>query len=130
VNATFISLFNMTPILFQTNTERTPRYLPFGKIAFSINNSPDTLIAYKSLDTKEEGLFIPFTDASNGKDTYETGRYLDIDIPKQEQFILDFNTCYNPYCAYSNKYSCPIPPKENSLNVSIDAGERVYQFHE
>ena len=70
----------------------------------------------------------PFGDQTNGSDTYEGGRYLD--IPEElinEQGILDFNEAYNPYCAYNSSWSCPIVPHENILKVSIRAGERNYE---
>ncbi|MBI5372361.1 MAG: DUF1684 domain-containing protein [Sphingobacteriales bacterium] len=74
-------------------------------------------------------LFIPFTDQTNGEETYENGRYIDITTAnlQQETFYIDFNKSYNPYCAYiSNVYNCPIPPKENNLAVAIGAGEKKY----
>ncbi|WP_038028658.1 DUF1684 domain-containing protein [Thermonema rossianum] len=70
--------------------------------------------------------FLPFKDASNGKETYEGGRYLDVEKPKGNTLILDFNFAYNPYCAYSPDYSCPIPPKQNHLDFAILAGEKKF----
>jgi uncharacterized protein (DUF1684 family) len=74
-------------------------------------------------------LFIPFTDLTSGNESYVSGRYFDFkksDI-LNKNFELDFNKVYNPYCAYiSNRYSCPIPPKENNLPVAIRAGEKVF----
>jgi uncharacterized protein (DUF1684 family) len=74
-------------------------------------------------------LFIPFTDATNGTDTYEGGRYIDLSIPdiKDTNVIVDFNKAYNPYCCYTGGYDCPIPPKENALTVAINAGEMKYK---
>jgi uncharacterized protein (DUF1684 family) len=73
-------------------------------------------------------LFVPFKDMTNGKETYGGGRYLDLETTdiQNDSVILDFNKAYNPYCAYSNGYSCPIPPKENHLAVSIEAGEKTF----
>jgi uncharacterized protein (DUF1684 family) len=70
-------------------------------------------------------LFIPFRDASSNHETYGGGRYLDLQIPDGNKTILDLNTVYNPYCVYSHRYSCPIPPAENTLKLSILAGEKV-----
>ena len=71
-------------------------------------------------------IFLPFTDDSNGFETYGGGRYLDIDKPEDgvRKIVLDFNIAYNPYCAYSDAYSCPIPPRENNLSVKILAGAK------
>ncbi len=77
-------------------------------------------------------LFIPFLDATNGESTYEGGRYIDITLQdiKFEKTTIDFNLCYNPYCAYSSGYNCPIPPTENRLNISINAGEKKWSKSE
>jgi uncharacterized protein (DUF1684 family) len=73
-------------------------------------------------------LFVPFKDATNGKETYGGGRYIDIKMLSSKKVILDFNLAYNPSCAYgSDRYSCPIPPKENFLQVEINAGEKSYR---
>jgi len=72
-------------------------------------------------------LFLRFIDKTNDETTYSGGRYLDIRIPEGDSIILDFNKAYNPYCAYNNAFSCPIPPSENNLPVSILAGVKVYK---
>ena len=74
-------------------------------------------------------LFLPFTDATTGNETYDAGRYIDLKIEdtRTPEVILDFNKAYNPYCAYvSDIYNCPIPPKENRLPVAIRAGEMKF----
>ena len=74
-------------------------------------------------------LFIPFTDLTSGNESYAGGRYFDFKSSDilDNKFELDFNKAYNPYCAYiSNRYSCPIPPKENNLSVAIRAGEKEF----
>jgi hypothetical protein len=74
-------------------------------------------------------LFIPFKDLTNGRESYGGGRYIDIKNPAGKSAIIDFNLAYNPSCAYgSDKYSCPIPPKENFLQVKIKAGEKTYLY--
>lgn len=74
-------------------------------------------------------LFIPFLDATNGETTYEGGRYIDLRIHelKNELVEIDFNKCYNPYCAYSSGYNCPVPPVENRLKIPIEAGEKKFR---
>ena len=74
-------------------------------------------------------LFIPFTDATSGEETYESGRYIDLEIKdiKGDRVLLDFNRAYNPYCAYvTGKFNCPIPPIENRLKIAIPAGEKSF----
>jgi len=77
------------------------------------------------LEEYKNYLFIPFKDLTSGTETYGGGRYMDIMIPEGDEIILNFNTAYNPYCAYANGYFCPIPPAENTLNVEIRAGAMI-----
>lgn len=112
-------------------------YRTYGIIHFKINDATVTLNIYQSQDLMtttqyRDHLFIPFTDATSGEETYESGRYIDLDISdiKNNKLIVDFNKAYNPYCAYvSGKYNCPIPPAENRLNVAIRAGEKAFGEH-
>lgn len=76
--------------------------------------------------TGHPGFFIPFRDSTSGKETYGAGRYLDIEPNEDGTLTVDFNLAYNPYCAYSDGYSCPLPPVENWLSVPIEAGELDY----
>jgi len=71
-------------------------------------------------------LFLPFGDLTNGNSTYGGGRYLDIDKTTGNKITIDFNLAYNPYCAYGAEYSCPLPPTENKLSASINAGEMTF----
>ena len=113
-----------------TSTDRLPVYRRYGLIQFTINDSLYELEVYQNMAIrKEKGfkdyLFIPFRDNTSRNETYGGGRYLDVRIPEGKTLLLDFNLAYNPYCAYSYRYSCPIPPKVNTLNVSIQAGEKI-----
>src|SRR5215203_1780598 len=100
-------------------------YKIYGILKFKINDSLVQLNAYQSQDLLQSDeyknyLFLPFTDATTGRETYEGGRYIDFEIKdiKNNQVVIDFNKAYNPYCAYvSGKYNCPIPPRENHLVV-------------
>ena len=67
---------------------------------------------------------------TNGEKTYQGGRFIDIRIPDGDSVFIDFNKAYNPYCAYNTDYSCPIPPKENDLNVRIMAGVKYERINE
>lgn len=73
------------------------------------------------------GFFVPFRDATSGKESYGAGRYLDLEYAVDGMVKIDFNLAYNPYCAYNDAYSCPLPPYENWLTVPIPAGERDYK---
>jgi uncharacterized protein len=100
----------------------------YGRVHFQLAGKEQELTALKSsLEGPDSDLlFIPFKDMSNGKETYEVGRFLDVSEPKQGDFILDFNRCYNPLCNYSPAYNCPLPPLENFLDIAIPAGEKAY----
>lgn len=118
----------------QTSTERLPIYRTFAKLYFEVDGKEYVLNAYQNVDlVKEEGyekmLFIPFTDQTSGEECYGGGRFLDIDQPEEGKntVVLDFNMCYNPYCAYNYNYSCPIPPEENFVAVRIEAGEKKFK---
>ncbi len=101
-------------------------YLKYGKANFSIDSIPLQLTLFSAQDTNRNNqLFIPFTDKTSGEETYNSGRYLDLPRPPGADIEIDFNKAYHPYCVYSYRYSCPIPPLENFLNISITAGERL-----
>jgi uncharacterized protein (DUF1684 family) len=132
INAQFVRTPFETPFPMKTTTSRAPMYVKYGEAVFTLSNIKCKLNIYQNLDlVKKEGyqdyLFLPFTDATNGDESYGGGRYIDLRIPEKDTIIIDFNKSYNPYCAYNHKYSCPIPPVENSLQVAIKAG--VKKFH-
>ncbi len=121
------SIFKM-----KTTTSRLPDYIKYGDVYFTLFGQECKLEVYQSPGVSgkpgyEDYLFIPFTDDTNGKETYDVGRYLEFRIPKTEVIILDFNKCYNPYCSYSPVYSCPIPPEVNYLPMEIKAGEKKFR---
>ncbi len=109
-------------------------YRVYGILHFNINDTTVRLNVYQSqrlmeMEGYKDHLLLPFTDLTSGQDTYETGRYLDIQLYdiQGETLVIDFNKAYNPYCAYvEGVYNCPIPPKENSLSVAIHAGEKKF----
>src|SRR5258706_15364479 len=104
------------PVIFKMKMTASPKmeYTTVGYVTFEYQGIGYKLTAYKKPETGD-AYFIPFSDATNGKETYESGRYVDFPIPTGDQVILDFNGAYNPYCAYSRRFSCPIPPPENHL---------------
>lgn len=107
-------------------------YRKYALLKFKIDGKKYQLTAYRFGDTSpgEEYanyLFIPFSDYTNGEETYGGGRYIELTMEElKEMKILDFNTAYNPYCAYNHGYSCPIPPQENALNFKVEAGVKAY----
>jgi uncharacterized protein (DUF1684 family) len=118
----------------KTTTKRVTKERVFGVLSFTINNESYTLNVYQSApdpDSKTESdyLFLPFLDATNGVETYGGGRYIDLTIPEGNQLIIDFNKSYNPYCAYNEKYSCPIVPRENYLSLKVNAGVKRFKDH-
>jgi uncharacterized protein (DUF1684 family) len=111
----------------QTSTSRQPMYRKYGKVHFVLAGQALTLTLYQAVNPAQEGdspnyLFLPFTDRTNGHGSYGGGRYIDVPIPTGTAMWVDFNLSYNPYCAYSPQYSCPVPPAENRLPVAIKAG--------
>ena len=97
-----------------------------GYFEFEIEGRTVKLQAYKSAERESNELFIPFKDGTSGKESYAAARYLDIEEKPGNNYMIDFNYAYNPYCAYSEDYVCPLPPKENWLEVRILAGEMNY----
>ncbi len=117
-------------VLIQMSDNQAEKYLKWGQAKFTIANKSQQLGIYLKATGTDSTLFIPFTDLTNGHETYGGGRYLDAPLPEPEatEIKLDFNQAYNPYCAYNNEYSCPVPPAENRLQVAIPAGEK--SFHD
>lgn len=111
-----------------TTTDRTPLYYTLGTAEFSIKDTLCRLVIYQEVEDSTE-LFIPFNDYTNGAESYGGGRYLDLELKdiNEGTILLDFNKTYNPYCAYNYKFSCPIPPDTNMLNIAIRAGEKSYK---
>lgn len=110
---------------FLTNKGTTKRYLRYGKFHFKLDNQEQAIEIYKSI--LSDNLFIPFKDKTNGKETYEGGRYIDAEILVGYKMILDFNMAYSPACVYNERFICVLPPKENTLEVQIEAGEKSFQ---
>jgi len=110
---------------FLTNKGTNKRYIRYGKLQFRLNGKDYTIEAYKSI--LSDMLFIPFKDMTNGKETYEGGRYIDAEILPGYRMMLDFNMAYHPSCAYNEKFICALPPKENMLEIEIKAGEKTFK---
>jgi uncharacterized protein (DUF1684 family) len=133
VEAKFVRLPNEKIFKMKTSTSRAPEYVKYGELIFTIDGKDFKLYVYQNIELIkkagfEDYLFLPFSDLTCGKDSYIGGRYIDMRIPKGNTTTIDFNKAYNPYCAYNHKYSCPIVPLENDLEIAILAG--VKKFHD
>ncbi len=133
VEARFEKSKNEKAFKMKTSTTRLPEYIKYGELHFVLDGKELKLNVYQNVDLIkkagfEDYLFLPFSDLTSGKESYIGGRYIDLRIPKSSTMILDFNTAYNPYCAYNHAYSCPLVPLENDLDVAIEAG--VKKFHD
>jgi uncharacterized protein len=112
----------------KTTTSRMATERVCGHIEFTLNGKQFRLPVYQSKDLMQtaeyaDHLFFPFSDETNGKQTYGGGRYIDLRIPKEgDDIVVDFNKAYNPYCAYSSRYSCPIVPAENQMDIEVPVG--------
>ena len=113
-------------ITLGTNTGEIRHGLRYGYFDFQVGTQACRLQVYRIEDASgsEASLFMPFRDATTGQETYAAGRYIDLKENTSGIYDLDFNRAYNPYCAYSSEFSCPVPPAENTLNIPIRAGEK------
>lgn len=134
VTATITLTPDAEPFKMATSTARKPVYVKYGIARFMIDQQPFELSIYRNeenhyLEGYEDYLFLPFKDQTNGTSSYGGGRYIDLRIEEGATIEIDFNKAYNPYCAYNDRYSCPIPPRENYLAVEIKAGVKAYKKH-
>jgi uncharacterized protein (DUF1684 family) len=117
-----------------TTTGRISQHYRYGEVRFTLGGQECRLTVYKSVEAHGHGgeedreLFLPFRDATSGQESYGAGRYLEVeeDSAGSGRVVLDFNLAYSPWCAYSEMYSCVLPPAENRLSVPVRAGERSY----
>jgi len=126
---------NLTPVndktvrVLTTNDGKEQRYITYAYVEFDLENSHNKLLVLEGIDIGpvRGQLFLAFGDNTSARETYGGGRYLDVaKVPGSKTMLLDFNKAYNPYCAYSPEYSCPLPPPENLLETTINAGEKKY----
>ena len=132
VTARFIRTVEEKPFKMKTTTDRLPEYVKYGELTFELKGKEFKLNVYQNQDLmKKEGyedyLFLPFLDDTNGEESYGGGRYIDMRIPEGDTLTIDFNSAYNPYCAYNEKYSCPIVPLENYLETEVRAGVKAFK---
>lgn len=134
VLASFERVRNGKWFTMETSANSRQTFRVYGTIRFTLHDTTVQLNIYQSqklmlVPEYKDNLFLPFTDLTSGEETYASGRYIDLifDDIVDNKVVIDFNKAYNPYCAYvSGRYNCPIPPRENNMNVAILAGEKNF----
>ena len=122
---------NSDTLEFPTSAGTIKSFIRYAQLIVTVDGITDTLEAFRSIQNIDHPvysklLFVPFTDLNTGVTCYGGGRYLDPPLSEESTLILDFNEAYNPYCAYSDGWFCPIPPRQNDLRFAVNAGEKQY----
>jgi uncharacterized protein len=129
VNANLVPIKDKKVVVLPTSDGTEEKYLEFVYAEFKLEGKENKLLILEVMDAGpyRGKLFLAFADATSASETYGAGRYIDLKkVPGATTIILDFNKAYNPYCAYSDNFSCPFPPKENVLAIAVKAGEKKY----
>lgn len=121
-------------VIMPTYSGKEKEFIRIGRVVFTLQDQADTLTLFKNVKLMKKKeyqnlLFLPFKDVTNGESTYGGGRYIDLEYTDivDGKVVIDFNQCYNPWCAYSDGFNCPIPPIENHLSMPVFAGEKVFK---
>ncbi|BAO55713.1 hypothetical protein NMS_1704 [Nonlabens marinus S1-08] len=133
IEARFEALDNTQEMQLNTSKPLIQTYTKYGYLHFQYEGKQHKLLVLQAENLKNDPeyynyLSVYFTDETNGKGSYKMGRYMELRAPLEETLVLNFNNTYNPYCAYSDRYACPVPPKENKLPFAIEAGVKT-GFH-
>lgn len=125
-------LSNEIPFTMPTSSQKEKVFVRYAIAHFTIDGKQYKFPLYQSLQIQQteeyaDYLFAPFTDLTSAITTYGGGRYLDLKIPEGDSIVIDFNKAYNPSCAYSPNYNCPIPPRENDLALEVKAGVMAWE---
>ena len=127
VTAELDRIENASPLRLGTSDGTVKDYIRYAYANFQLQGQNLRLLVLRSTETNEQDyFFIPFSDITSGQQTYGGGRYLDLEFTKKDQLEIDFNLAYNPYCVFNWGFSCPLPPPENDLPISIMAGEQIF----
>ncbi len=103
------------------------RYIEHSWAEFELAGKQQKLLLLQSVDEPDKrNFFLAFADETSGLETYGGGRYINARQDGKNSITLDFNLAYNPYCAYNPDYACPLPPKENIMEIAIPVGEKNY----
>lgn len=127
IKAKYTEFENKDTVIVLTSKNDERQMLRAGKFEFTVDNKIQSLSAFLTIGLGDMSLFLPFVDKTSEDETYKAGRYLDIEYTGETIYLIDFNQAYNPYCAYNPKYSCPLVPMENTLDIKILAGEKRYK---
>ncbi|HEX8299944.1 MAG TPA: DUF1684 domain-containing protein [Rubricoccaceae bacterium] len=127
VAAALVPAVSTDTVSFPTSTGELRPMVRAGQLVFTAGGVERRLVAYTQIEPGPGAgeLFVPFRDETSGRETYGGGRYLDLPVAPLGTYALDFNRAYHPYCVYSDAYSCPLPPAENTLALPVEAGERL-----
>ena len=137
VIAKLVKTVNAPTFEMATTTDRKPLYKEYGTLNFTLKGKACELTIYRSQDDLRDEkykdyLFLPFTDATSSNESYGGGRYMDVMTTSENTdgtIELNFNNTYNPYCVYNAKYSCPLTPRKNHLEIEIKAGIMIFEKH-
>ncbi|MFC7134081.1 MULTISPECIES: DUF1684 domain-containing protein [Salinibaculum] len=114
----------------ETSDGRTVQYRRVVAFEFDVDGEEYTLQGYRQEHDDSDGVFVPFRDKTTGQQTYEGGRYMELEpdraLADGDEVTIDFNLAYSPFCAFSETFSCPLPPAENWLETTVEAGEKDY----
>lgn len=121
-------------VALETTADYEVEYERVATLQFELGDDATTrqLCAYREAgEDAEPVLFVPFRDKTTGQQTYHQGRYIELAVDGDvadapDTLTLDFNLAYNPFCAYSETFACPLPPEENWLETAVEAGEKDY----
>lgn len=102
-------------------------YKRAGKVRFEVEGKEIETIVFEDPEIEQVQYYLLFKDSTSGKETYENGRMLQIE-KKGNNLIVDFNSAYNPYSSYNDNWDCPIVPKENTISIPIEAGEKKFNI--
>jgi len=119
---------NLNAVMLATSKGTHQLFNSVGYFDLNFAGTHVRINAYQSAGHDDPSLFLPFRDGTSGKESYGAARYLDFEVEHNDEYVVDFNYAYNPYCAYSEDYVCPLPPQENRLGVQIRAGEKKYKI--
>src|SRR5690606_17749804 len=131
ITATLVPIQSKKQVVLATNDGKEERYMEYAYAEFDLHGFHNRLLILEMIDMgpSRGKLFLAFGDRTSAEETYGAGRYLDIAKSQGSNTItLDFNKAYNPYCAYAEEFSCPLPPPENLLTIPINAGEKTYHL--
>lgn len=127
VNAKLDMLENNELITLPMNDGTEENYIKYAYATFNLLGKNHQLLLLKRKDEEvDNSLFLAFSDKTSGNETYGGGRYIDLELRSKNFVTIDFNKAYNPFCEYNYRYTCPLPPKENQMDIPVEAGEKVY----